>query len=97
MTGADLRTFSTIVQTLNLKNPNKIWAWDPNTRVQVAGFAKQQLPMWVHYRVELYPHLQQSSGIQDQHGNDLTFPSAFRQCRASGISKGIIRVIKGNE
>lgn len=90
----DLQKFSVMVQALNLANPYKVWTWDPAKRVAVAGFPKRQLPMWVQYRVELYPHLQQLSGIQDVHGNDLTFPSAFRQSRSSGIPKGIIRVTK---
>lgn len=94
MIGADLPKFLTMVQNLNLANQHKIWTWDPSTRIQVSGFAKRQLPMWVHYRVELYPHLEQPSGIKDMQGNDLQFPSAFRQCRASGLAKGIIRVIK---
>jgi hypothetical protein len=97
LTGPDLHKFAAVVQLLNLKNKHKIWNWNPNSRVSVAGFAKKQLPMWAHYRVELYPHLQQSTGIKDAQGNDLMFPSAFRQCRASGIPKGIIKVIKGGK
>lgn len=96
MTPGDLDSFSQLVQKLNLNSPNKIWDWNPQSRVAVAGFAKKQLPMWVHHRVELYPHLQQSSGIQDKYGNDLEFPSAFRQCRGSGNAKGIVKLVPGD-
>lgn len=97
LTRPDLHKFATVVQSLNLKNKHKIWNWNPNSRISVAGFAKRQLPVWVYYRVELYPYMQQTTGIKDAQGNDLTFPSAFRQCRASGIPKGIIKVIQGGK
>jgi hypothetical protein len=35
------------------------------------------------------------SGIQDQYGNELEFPSAFRQSRRSGKPRGIIKLIDG--
>ena len=54
--------------------------------------AKKQLPMWCEYRVELYPHVGQLSGILDPHGNELEFPAAFRLSR-SGIPKGIIQIV----
>lgn len=97
MTPTDLVKLDRVVQDLNLVNPHKVWTWDPRKRVAVPGFAKKQLPMWVQYRVELYPHLGQVTGIQDIHGNDLTFPSAFRQSRASLMEKGIVRVIPGGK
>lgn len=55
-------------------------------------YPKKQLPMWHQYRVELYPHFGQSSGIQDQYGNELEFPAAFRRSRADGKPKGIIKI-----
>lgn len=75
---------------LNLLDPHKIWTWDPATRRPYRGYRKLQLPMWHQYRVELYPHVGQLSGIRDQYGNELTFPSAFRLSR-DGKQKGIIR------
>jgi len=52
--------------------------------------------MWHKYRVELYPHVPGlMSGIRDQHGNELEFPSAFRQCRRDSEPKGIIKVSYG--
>lgn len=76
---------------LNLLDPHKIWTWDPATRRPYLGYPKLQLPMWHQYRVELYPHVGQLSGIEDQHGNELTFPSAFRLAR-DGKPKGIVKI-----
>ena len=72
-------------------DPHKIWTWDPGTRRPYRGSPKRQLPMWHVYRVELFPHFGQCSGIRDVHGHELEFPSAFRQTR-DGRPKGIIRV-----
>lgn len=63
---------------LNLIDPHKVWTWDPAFRRPYRGYPKKQLPMWHVYRVELYPHYGQLSGIRDQFGHDLEFPSAFR-------------------
>lgn len=89
----DMAKFQKIVSDLNNLDPHKIWNWDPSSRKQVHGFGKKQLPMWLFYQVELYPHLDQGTGITDQHGNNLTFPSAFRQSRHNFTPKGIVRVI----
>ena len=64
---------------LNLLDPFKVWTWDPASRRPYLGYPKKQLPMWHQYRVELYPHYGQCSGIKDVHGNDLEFPAAFRR------------------
>ena len=53
-------------QDLNLLDPFKIWTWDPASRRPYHGYPKLQLPMWHRYRVELYPHFGQSSGIRDE-------------------------------
>lgn len=79
-------------QELNLLDPNKAWTWDPASRRPYRGYPKKQLPMWHFYRVELYPHYGQESGIRDQHGYELEFPSAFRQSRRDGQRKGIISI-----
>ena len=76
---------------LNLLDPHKVWTWDPASRRPYHGYPKPQLPMWHQYRVELYPHVGQLSGIRDAHGNELEFPSAFRLSR-DGEPKGIIRI-----
>jgi hypothetical protein len=51
--------------------------------------------MWRQYRVELYPHCSGLlSGIRDEHGNELEFPSAFRRSRRDGKPRGIIKIRK---
>jgi len=82
---------------LNLLDPHKIWTWDPATRRPYRGYPKRQLPMWHAYRVELYPHVGQLSGICDKYGNELEFPSAFRLSRRDGEPRGIIKIIKGGQ
>jgi hypothetical protein len=68
-----------------------VWTWDPARRYSLFGGDKRQLPMWHRYRVELFPHVGQWTGIVDQFGNELTFPSAFRQSR-SFKPKGILKI-----
>ena len=83
---------------LNLLDPQKVWTWDPASRKPYRGYPKKQLPMWHIYRVELYPHVAGfGSGIVDRHGNELEFPSAFRQSRRDGRARGIIKLCDGGE
>ncbi|RWR06239.1 DUF6932 family protein [Siminovitchia fortis] len=89
----DVRDLPTLVRELNILEPDKIWTWDNKSRRPYKGFTKKQLPMWHKYRVELYPHYGQFSGIQDQYGHDLLFPSAFRQTRDTFRPKGIVKII----
>ncbi len=77
---------------LDLLDPHGVWTWDPAARRPYRGYPKRQLPMWHVYRVELYPHVGQLSGIRDRYGHELEFPSAFRQSRADGQPKGIVRI-----
>jgi hypothetical protein len=77
---------------LNLLDPNEVWTWDPASRRPYRGYPKMQLPMWHQYRVELYPHYGQPSGIKDKYGNELEFPAAFRQSRRDGKPRGIIKI-----
>lgn len=86
------------MRQLNLLDPAKIWTWDPASRRPYRGYPKRQLPMWHRYRIELYPHvpgLGVGSGIRDRFGNELEFPSAFRQCRRNGNLRGIVRIKYG--
>jgi len=82
-------------RALNLLDPHKVWTWDPASRKPFRGYPKRQLPMWHTYRVELYPHHGQPSGIRDAHGNEHTFPSAFRASRRDGRQRGIVKIVKG--
>jgi hypothetical protein len=81
---------------LNLLDPGKVWTWDPASRKPYRGYPKRQLPMWHAYRVELYPHFGQLSGLRDAHGNELEFPSAFRHSRRDGSLRGIVKIAKGD-
>jgi hypothetical protein len=88
------RLYSGQLQTeLNQLDPYQIWTWDSASRTALKGYPKKQLPMWHQYRVELFPHYGQLCGIQDQHGNALEFPAAFRLSR-SGKPKGIIQIVR---
>jgi len=82
---------------LNLLDPHKVWTWDPASRRPYRGFPKKQLPMWHQYRIEFYPHFGQMSGILDDFGNELEFPSAFRLSRRDGRPRGIVKIIKGGQ
>jgi len=90
----DLRHLASgdLERQLNLLDPHKVWTWDPATRRPYRGYPKKQLPMWHQYRVELYPHVGQLSGIRDRHGHEIEFPAAFRQSRRDGQPKGIIKI-----
>lgn len=88
----DMATFEQMLSLLNNLDTHKVWTWDPKSRQAVKGYSKRQLPMWIFYRVELFPHFSQGTGIRDQHGNDLQFPAAFRQSRHNFKPKGIIKV-----
>jgi hypothetical protein len=74
---------------LNKLDPHKVWTWDRTARRPDPNSAKKQLPMWHRYRVELYPHVGQLTGIRDEFGNDLQFPAAFRKSRQAHKPKGI--------
>jgi hypothetical protein len=77
---------------LNLLNEHKVWTWEWDRRWRAHGQSKPQLPMWHIYRVELYPHYGQLSGIVDEHGFELEFPSAFRQSRQGHKRRGIVKI-----
>jgi hypothetical protein len=77
---------------LNALDPRRVWTWDPALRRAYRGYPKRQLPMWHAYRVELYPHVGQLTGIRDRYGRELEFPSAFRISRRNDAPKGIIKL-----
>lgn len=79
---------------LNALDPQKVWTWDPRSQRWDPDSGKAQLPMWFAYRVELYPHFGQPSGIVDQFGHPLRFPSAFRLSRRAYTPKGIVRIVR---
>jgi len=79
---------------LNALDPHKIWTWDANKRLFHTDSNKRELPMWHRYRVELWPHWGQSSGIPDEFGHPQPFPSAFRYSPKARRAKGIIRIVR---
>jgi hypothetical protein len=84
-----------LTRQLNLIDPFKVWTWDPASRKPYRGYPKEQLPMWHRYRIELYPHIPGMGigcGIFDRYGNELEFPSAFRQSRRDGKARGIVKI-----
>jgi hypothetical protein len=83
-----------IQRELNRLDPHNVWTWDNHRRRSYRRYVKKQLPMWHEYRVELYPHVGQPSGIKDEFGNDQLFPAAFRKDRKTNRQKGIIKIIK---
>lgn len=91
---ADPNTLPNIVKELNKLDPHKVWTWDWNNRIYDRNSAKPQLPMWHHYKVELYPHVGQGCGIFDENGNEQIFPAAFRKTRDTFLPKGIIQIMK---
>lgn len=93
----DVVEFATgnLQRELNKLDPYKVWTWDPASRKPYRNQTKRQLPMWYRYRVELYPHFPGlTSGIRDQFGNDLPFPSAFRLTRREYKPKGIVKIVR---
>jgi hypothetical protein len=96
----DMLRSGELTRRLNLLDPWKVWTWDPASRKPYRGYAKKQLPMWHQYRVELYPHvpgLGIGCGIFDKFGNELEFPSAFRQSRRNGKARGIVKIGYGGQ
>lgn len=91
----DVRYLATggLERDLNALDPHKVWTWEPRSRRWDPDSGKAQLPMWFAYRVELYPHYGQPSGITDQFGQQLLFPSAFRLSRRALTPKGIICIV----
>lgn len=70
-----LRYFASgkLEKDLNLLDPG-VWTWSPKSLRDNPNSAKRQLPMWLIYRVELYPHYGQPAGLKDKYGNELQFP-----------------------
>ncbi|MSR60568.1 MAG: hypothetical protein EXS05_23490 [Planctomycetaceae bacterium] len=77
---------------LNRASAKKCWTWDNERRLPVPG-PGWKLPMWVEYRVELYPHFGQGTGIVDRFGNELQFPATLRLSR-TGQPKGIVKLVR---
>lgn len=82
-----------IQDDLNRVAGEKVWNWSPESRRPHHESDKRELPMWHKYRVELYPHCPgMFSGIQDEFGNNQTYPAAFRKSKRLHRAKGIIKL-----
>lgn len=80
---------------IELSELDSCWTWEPRLRKPYRGKPRSQLPMWHKYRVELYPHCGQLTGIRDEFGNDQQFPAIFRKTRSyPPIQKGIVKIVK---
>jgi hypothetical protein len=75
-------------------DPYRCWSWAATRRRWDAASHKAQLPMWFAYHVELYPHFGQGTGVVDQYGRELLFPSLFRRSRATDQDKGIVQIVR---
>lgn len=82
-------------RSLNLLDPHKVWTWDPSERRPMKGHPKKELPMWHQYRMDLYPHYGQMSGLADSMGRLLTFADAFRLSKHCAQPRGIVRLKQG--
>lgn len=82
-------------EQLNAAAGIRVWGWSNDLRSPHHESDKRELPIWHKYRVELYPHcIGQFSGIRDEHGNNLTFPAAFRKSRRKQRPRGIVKLVK---
>jgi hypothetical protein len=71
--------------------------WDLTRRPIDPASGDPKPLMWHQYRVELFPHFPDSpvpTGIRDEYGNELFFPSLFRRDKATRRPKGIIQIIR---
>lgn len=66
-------------QDLNRLDPNKVWTWASASRTPYTNSTKKQLPMWHFYRIELYPHFGQPSGIADEFGKHLAVSCSIQK------------------
>jgi hypothetical protein len=88
----DARDLGRLQRELNLLDPYKVWTWDARARRRDRESGKLLLPMWHRYRIDMWPHCRQLSGITDEHGHPLEFPAAFRKSRRGGQPRGIVRI-----
>jgi len=92
----DLQEFEfeqNLCDRLNKHDKNNAWSWKNEDRKRPTPEEKGQLPMWWHYRVELWPEYGQWSGqihpITDEY---LTHAQLFRITK-QGEDKGIIKLL----
>ena len=92
---SDVTRHAERVAQLNALEPLRLWTWAAADRRLDPASGKHQLPMWFALHVELFPDFGQSTGVLDQYGQPLVFPSLFRQQRGSHAQKGILKLVPG--
>jgi len=83
-----------IIGLLDLEPP---LPWDLTRRPIDPDSGDPKPVMWHVYRVEIVPHFTdhpQPTGIRDDTGRNLYFPSLFRRDRDTGQPKGVIQIIR---
>jgi hypothetical protein len=91
----EVTRFPRIVVEMSQLEPPLPWDWmhrplDPATGVP-------RLRMWHRYRVDLFPHFVDQpnpTGVRDEFGNELLFPSLFRRDRETAMPKGVIQIVR---
>lgn len=71
--------------------------WDLTRRRIDPKTGLQKPLMWHEYRVEFFPHFPdhpQPTGVRDEHGGNLYFPSLFRRDKETRRPKGVIQIIR---
>jgi hypothetical protein len=71
--------------------------WDLTRRPIDRRSGQPKPVMWHVYRVEIFPHFTdhpQPTGVHDDAGNNLYFPTLFRRDKETGRPKGVIQIIR---
>jgi hypothetical protein len=84
-----------LAKRLNDAAPEKIWTWFYEDRIPVPKYPKGRLPMWVKYRVEIFPYGPDWPAGVFIDGTLVPFPDAFRRVKNSDKRKGILLLKKG--
>ena len=91
----DMAVFPQVMVGLYLIEPSLPWDWERRPIDPATGLSK--LIMWHRFHVEIFPHFTgqpQPTGIRDEYGNDLFFPSLFRRDKETSRPKGVIQIIR---
>lgn len=81
------------IDQLNAIAGERIWGWTPAyLKPNPDEGGKPHTLLWHKYRVDAHAHYGQSTGIRDQFGNLMMFPSLFRRRRSDDRRKGIIKL-----
>lgn len=79
---------------LNAQDPHRAWTWSREDR-RPDERGRLRLPMWLRYRVELFPYYGQGhTNVSDGAGGDVNFPRLFRHAH-DGSPRGVIRLMPG--